>query len=411
MDAEYFGEPYMKNGPIANDIADTVYFEHKVISHHLPDTHYAVRYTGHVIPDETTDFRFFVSGNYAHKLFIDGNLVIDNWLAGRDGEDFAVARLQKNKKHKVVLEYYRVYGRTPIIRFGYMKDNAYLAEKQSVYDKALRLAENADMVVLCAGFTSYFETEGTDRTFEMPLEQDKLINDVSTVNKNLVVTITAGGNVAMDSWVDNVPALVHTWYPGQEGGRVLAEILAGDINPSGKIPASFERKWEDNACYNSYYDNDGDMAVQYSEGIFLGYRHFDKPGAPKPLFPFGHGLSYTTFTYSNMHVSSKGNFNDRVKVSCTISNSGKVNGAEVVQLYVRDEESSLPRPEKELKGFDKVFLKAGEEKVVEFLLDQSAFSFYDPKAENWVAEPGKFNILIGSSSADIKLEHTLDMIK
>jgi len=196
--------------------------------------------------------------------------------------------------------------------------------------------------------------------------------------------------------------LLHAWYPGQEGGKAIAEILFGKINPSGKLPISIEKRWEDNATFKSYYDADKDKKVYYSEGIFLGYRHFDKDNI-KPLFPFGFGLSYTTFNYDNIKVNKeKFNKNETVEVTVHVTNTGQFDGSETVELYVRDEVSSEPRPVKELKGFDKKFLKKGEGKDFKIILNKDAFSFFSSKQNKWIEEAGKFKIMVGSSSDDIK---------
>ncbi len=164
------------------------------------------------------------------------------------------------------------------------------------------LAAKADVAIVCVGFEPALEGEGFDRTFSLPSGQDELIREIASVNKNTIVVLTAGGNVNMSPWLDRVAGLIHAWYPGQEGGTALAQILFGAYSPSGKLPVSFERRWEDNVAYSSYYPPLGEKRVQYSEGVFLGYRHFDRSNT-KPLFPFGFGLSYTTFAYSNLSVT------------------------------------------------------------------------------------------------------------
>jgi beta-glucosidase len=207
----------------------------------------------------------------------------------------------------------------------------------------------------------------------------------------------------MTQWIDSVPAVLHAWYPGQEGGTALAQILFGDYSPSGKLPASFERRAEDNPTFHSYYPAKGETRVQYSEGVFLGYRRFDR-SETKPLFAFGHGLSYTTFGYGKLEVTPPaGNLNKRVSVSFNVRNTGNRAAAEVAELYVGDSHASVPRPIKELKAFAKVNLKPGETKRVTLTLDRRAFSFYDVKKKDWNAEPGDFTILIGSSSDNIQL--------
>ena len=200
----------------------------------------------------------------------------------------------------------------------------------------------------------------------------------------------------------DVGALLHAWYPGQDGGTAIAEILFGKVNPSGKLPISIEKKWEDCATFNSYHDNDNDKHVFYKEGILLGYRYYDTKHV-EPLFPFGFGLSYTTFEYSNLKVDKKEFTADQgITVSVDVKNTGQMEGKEVVELYVSDPQSSLPRPEKELKAFSKVNLAPGETKTVMMKLDKSAFSYFDPAKHAWVAEPGEFDILVGSSSKDIR---------
>jgi beta-glucosidase len=218
------------------------------------------------------------------------------------------------------------------------------------------------------------------------------------------VVLTAGGNVDMTPWVDRVDGLVHAWYPGQEGGTALAQILFGEFSPSGKLPATFERRLEDNPTFRNYYPKQGEKRVEYKEGIFVGYREFDRSAA-KPLFPFGFGLSYTSFQYSDLTITpSSAAMDASVSVSFQIKNTGTREGAEVAQVYVGDAHASVPRPVKELKGFSKVNLKPGESKRLTVKLDRRSFSFYDVVGKTWKAEPGDFAILVGSSSAKIELQ-------
>jgi len=235
-------------------------------------------------------------------------------------------------------------------------------------------------------------------------EQIMAIEQVAALNRNVIVVLTAGGNVDMTRWIDKVPALLHAWYPGQEGGTALAQILFGESSPSGKLPTSFERRWEDNPTFHSYYPQKGDKRVVYKEGIFLGYRHFDRSNV-KPLFPFGYGLSYTRFAYSDLRVEPLPAGGEAlVKVSFMLKNVGSREGAEISELYVGDSHASVLRPLKELKGFAKVELLPGETKQVILTLNRRAFSYYDVKKRDWTAEPGDFAIFVGSSSTDIKLQ-------
>lgn len=207
----------------------------------------------------------------------------------------------------------------------------------------------------------------------------------------------------MTKWLDSATALIDAWYPGQEGGTALAQILFGDYSPSAKLPASFERRWEDNPTYKSYYPAPGEMAVKYSEGVFVGYRGYDKSGV-KPMFPFGFGLSYTTFAYKNLSISpGQGDLTQPIKVSFDVTNTGHRKGAEVAELYVGDAHAKVPRPAKELKGFARVELEPGETRRVTLALDRRAFSYYDVDKKDWAADPGKFEILVGGSSDKIQL--------
>ena len=198
------------------------------------------------------------------------------------------------------------------------------------------------------------------------------------------------------------------WYPGQEGGKAIAEILTGKISPSGKLPISIEEKWEDNPTFNNYYDkrNVPHKRVQYAEGIFVGYRGYDRAGK-RPLYPFGYGLSYSKFSYSNLQLKKKDSFN--VEVSLDIKNTGKMDASEVIQVYVSDCESSVPRPVKELKGFEKVFLKKGQTKHITILLDKDAFAFYDIDSKQFIVENGDFEILVGSSSENLPLKEKINI--
>jgi len=214
--------------------------------------------------------------------------------------------------------------------------------------------------------------------------------------------------VASGDWISLIHAYLAAWYPGQEGGTALAEILFGLTNPSGKLPVSFEKRWEDNATFTSYYDADRDNHVKYTEGIFVGYRHFDKNNI-EPLFPFGYGLSYTGFAFNNMVVKKVVNgpgLPIKVEVTFNVTNTGKKEGAEVAQVYIHKIKSGVIRPVKELKGFSKVFLKAGETKRVNIILNHDAFEYYDVEKKSWVVEPGDFEFLVGSSSRDIRLKKT-----
>jgi beta-glucosidase len=362
-----------------------------------PVDRFSVRWTGYFVPKTDDDYKFYVSADDGVRLYVNDERVIDDWQRHGETLDTYNAHLDAGKPYKIRLEYFENVG-TATARFGIAPATRTLG------DATKRLAAKADAVILCMGFDPSSEGEGADRTFRLPGGQDAFIQQIARVNKNVIVVLTAGGNVDMTRWIDSVPGLIHAWYPGQEGGTALAQILFGEFSPSGKLPASFERRWEDNATFGSYYPQKGDKRVDYKEGVFVGYRHFDRSEA-KPLFPFGYGLSYTTFQYGNLTIApSSADANAPITVSFNVKNIGAREGAEIAELYVGDSHASVPRPVKELKGFAKVSLRPGETKRVSLKLDRRAFSFFDVKKADWNAEPGDFAILVGSSSAKIELQ-------
>jgi len=362
-----------------------------------PVDHFSVRWSGYFIPSKTDDYKFFSSADDGVRLYIDDQQVINDWQPHSETMDSYSAHFEAGRAYKIRFEYFESVGGA---RAGF----GVVGAAESVGRETKALAARSDAVILCVGFDPATESEGSDRTFALPGGQDELIRQISSVNKNVIVVLTGGGNVDMTKSIDSVAAVVHAWYPGQEGGTALAQLLFGEYSPSGKLPASFERRWEDNPTFKSYYPAPGEMGVRYSEGVFVGYRGYDKSGV-KPLFPFGFGLSYTTFAYKNISVSPEvGDLTQPVKVSFDITNTGHRAGAEVAEVYVGDSHARVPRPVKELKGFARVELKPGETERVTLTLDRRAFSYYDVDKKDWTADPGKFAILVGGSSDKIQLQ-------
>jgi len=257
--------------------------------------------------------------------------------------------------------------------------------------------------VVVVGYSFRLESEGFDRpSMDLPAGQDELIQAVVAANKNTVVVVAAGAPVTLTRWLTQVPAVLYAWYGGQEAGRAVGDLLFGAANPSAKLPVTYPARLEDSTAHGNYPGEN--LRVAYGEGIYVGYRGFDKRKV-EPLFAFGFGLSYTTFEYGGLKVSRPElTSSDTVEISLEVRNRGARAGAEVVQLYVKDVEASLDRPEKELKGFRRVEVKPGEAKTVAFTLDKDALSFFDPRRQDWVAEPGAFQVLIGASSRDIRLQ-------
>lgn len=358
---------------------------------------YRVEWDGYVDALHTDSLRFFVDAQGGYQLWLDDRLALDaSQSQSFDVRNVALA-VEKGDSVHVRLTYHNQRCFPSEIRMGY----AYDAELD--FGEARRLAAQADVVVCCLGLDGSIELEGRDRPFDLPYGQDRLVSELLQVNPNVVVVLHAGGGVGMTSWIDRVPAVLHAFYPGQEGGNALAHILSGKVNPSAKLPFTIEKRWEDSPACGNYDETRREKKVYYREGIFTGYRGYEYHQV-QPLFPFGYGLSYTSFSYSNLDVRVDDRKNVKVTVRFSVRNEGSREGDEVVQLYVSDPKSGEPRPVKELKGFDKVHLKPGETKTVTLHLTRDDFMYFSGKKRKWVFEKGDYIIRVGASSQDIRLE-------
>jgi beta-glucosidase len=410
LNAEYFDNKDLKGAPTLKRIDRHVNFRAGTGADY-PAATISSRWTGYYVPSESGSYDVFVAstgedGGF-YRLYLDDKLIFDDWTTSRAAVSQTRLPLEA-KPHKIVLEQ---HGRSGWLgtrmQFGIVRHGSVVSEE------ARKLAAKADVVVVAAGFDPETESEGADRTFNLPPAQDELIEAMAAANKNTIVLITSGGNVDMTGWLDRVPALIETWYPGQEGGTALAEILFGDVNPSGRLPVTFERRWEDNPASNSYYPAAGTNKVEYKEGVFVGYRGYEKNGT-KPQFPFGYGLSYTNYSYGKLSIQqgiTKGGSPEIwwAEVSFDVTNAGKRPGSEVAQVYVSDSHSKVPHPRKELQGFAKIDLKPGETKRVKVMLSARSLSYYDVKTKKWRAEPGDFDVLVGPSSGQIELRAKLTL--
>ena len=273
--------------------------------------------------------------------------------------------------------------------------------------EAVQNAKNAELVILFAGLPDSYESEGYDRAnLDMPAGHNKLIAEVAKVNKNVVVVLMNGAAVSMP-WKNDVSAIVEAYLGGQAGGGAIADVLTGKVNPSGKLSETFPARVEDTPAAIDFPSRDGN--ANYGEGIFIGYRYYDKKKI-EPIFPFGYGLSYTTFGYSDINTNTtSAKDSDDITISVKVKNTGKIAGKEVVQLYVHEQETEIARPENELKHFEKVSLLPGEEKTVSFKLTSRDFAYYNAKSHDWVVKSGKFDVLVGSSSRNLPLKQTIDI--
>jgi beta-glucosidase len=287
---------------------------------------------------------------------------------------------------------------------------------KNLIDEAASAASKADVVIFVGGWThgydyavwgdNAYDAEDVDKPdMNMPFGQDELLKAVLKANPKTVVVLMGGGAIDMRQWIDEAPAIIQAWWPGMEGGNALAKIIFGEVNPSGKLPMTFPKKLEDHGSHAiGQYPGDG-VTVYYADDIYVGYRYYDTYNV-EPQFAFGHGLSYTSFTYSDLKLTGN---NKKLAVSFTIKNTGKAGGAEVAQVYVSQEKSALPRPAKELKGFQKIFLKPGESKTITVNLDENAFQYFNDASNKWVFEKGSFIIRVGSSSRDIRLDKKIEL--
>ncbi len=322
--------------------------------------------------------------------------------------------LQNYLKDDVEIIYVQGYKKTSewVWDKGLLDTPLDAAEAAALVAEAVNAAKKADVAIIFGGLNHDYDTEASDRPdMKLPYLQDELIQAVYKANPKTVVVLTSGSPVEMDPWVKQVPSIVQAWYAGMEGGNALANILFGEKSPSGKLPFTFPKKLEDSPPHKNGEYPGKNLTVTYKEGILVGYRYFDTENV-EPLFCFGHGLSYTNFSYSDLKLSSDSILpTDSIQVNLVVKNTGKFDGAEIVQLYLQDVESSVPRPSKELKGFRKIYLKSGEAGEISFKLHNADLAFYDINKPGWVSEPGKFRVLIGSSSRDIRLEGEFELLK
>ncbi len=365
------------------------------------------RYTGYYNAETAGQYLVALAGageGNGDRVYVDDKLVIDDWKYVRAFEPHLAMPLSAGM-HKVVVENWQGSVIGGKLRF------AILPEDKVVNERAKQLAAKADVVIVAAGYVTNkdynSEGEGGDRTFDLPYGQDELIGAMAAANPKTVVTVTSGGNVDSTKWLDKVPALVEGFYGGQAGGRAMAEVLFGDYNPGGHLPATFERRAEDNPSFANYYPEGDGIRVMYKEGIFVGYRGYEKSGV-KPLFPFGYGLSYTTFSFKNLKVM-KGSTPASAMVEFDVTNAGQRAGAEVAQVYVSDTHAKVPRPMHELKGFERVELQPGETKHVSLALDPRAFAYWDVKTHRWAIDPGKFTVSVGDSVASLPLTGMVEL--
>ncbi|MEN9563295.1 MAG: hypothetical protein RIR73_1539 [Chloroflexota bacterium] len=353
-------------------------------------------------PKESGKHKFSLSGVGWSKLYFDGKLLIDHSNDADMGREIIKEiKLEGGKAYPIRIEFY--WKGSPIwrsVKLGHLPP-----QSEDLIGDAVKLAKKADVVIVVGSLNAEWEAEGFDRVdMKLPGDQNELIKRVAKANKNTVVVVNTGSAVEMP-WADQVASIVQLWLNGQEMGNALADVLFGDVTPSGKLPTTFPVRLEDNPAFINYPGENS--KVYYGEGIFVGYRYYDTKKLA-PLFPFGHGLSYTTFEYSNLRLDKKSlNPNDTLTVKVDVTNTGKVTGKEVVQVYVRDVKATMARPEKELKAFAKVELKPKQKKTITFTLNREAFWYFDTLRNAWTTEAGEHEVWVGGSSRDVREKRSI----
>lgn len=360
----------------------------------MPDDGFSATWTGVYKAEDSGTVRVKMAGDDGYRLYVNGKLIGGDWGNHSLTTRSVFFEVEAGKTYDLKFDFYDNAGEATVVFEAGLMNKAKL-------EASLKAASD---VLYCAGFNSSTEGEGWERPFTLPADQIRMMNLVSSMHDRVTVAVNAGGGVDFNGWSENVEAVLMAWHPGQEGGQALAEILTGKVSPSGKLPISIESRWEDNPVHDSYYDHD--KRVTYTEGVFVGYRGYDRTGKT-PKYPFGYGLSYTDFEYSGLEVRKAGK--NVYEVSFDIANTGSMDAYETAQVYVGDPEASVKRPLKELKGYEKVFVKAGATVRVSVELDSEAFAFYDVDTESFVIEPGEFIISAGPSSAELPLSATLEI--
>ena len=375
----------------------------------------SIRYTMSLKADKDGQYVIVAgaSGGDRYTITVDGKQVLDQTQAEGQSPQSATVSLNAGQTVKVVADYLPAFAGN---RFGL----GMMSEDEMVAPEVKQYASMADVAVVAVGYGTQFELEGSDRSFTLPWGQDAVIEAAAAANPHTVVTLTSGGAVDTHLWLDRVAALLDTYYPGQEGGTAIAEVLFGKHNPEGKLPVGFDRSWEENPSYPYYYPVQGedtklhvtepgrpdiDITIghtKYGDKLMVGYRYWTTTGK-HPLYPFGFGLSYTTFRFANLKAPATAAAGSTISVGFDVTNTGNISGAEVAQLYVSDPSAKAERPERELKGFAKVRLAPGETKHLTLDLDARAFSYWDEDAHKWRIDPGKFVLHVGDSSENTPL--------
>ena len=351
----------------------------------IPDAPMSVRWTGSLRPSLSGEYTLCITSDDGCRLFVDGKLLIDAWGGHAVRMDKASVNLEAGKEYEVKVEYYNLRDYA-VARLGWIPPKTAGQDRLSLYGNAGKLAKECDVVVAVMGINKSIEREGKDRDYiTLPADQQEFLQELYHVNKNVVLVLVAGSSLSI-LWEDkNIPAIVNAWYPGEKGGTAVAEVLFGKYNPAGRLPLTYYNRVEDLPAFDDY-----DITKRT-------YKYFEGD----VLYPFGYGLSYTNFRYSNLKVEDKG---ETVDVSFTLKNTGKYDGDEVAQVYTRLPEYEGKAPIKELRGFKRVHLKKGESKVVTVPVRREDLRYWSDTQGKFIVPEGLPEVMVGTSSADIRLK-------
>lgn len=393
--AEYFANRNLTGVPALTRIDPQIQFNWSTQAPvpQVARTNFSVRWTGKLVPPVTGRYTLSLSADDGCRLFLNGKQLIDHWIDSGESPQTVSVDLTEGQSYDLRIEYYQAAGLAGA-HFNWIIPGTVR------FTDAINAARASDVAVVFVT-TSGTESEGTDRpSMSLPGDQDALIQAVAAANKRTVVVLNNGTPVRMTDWLPRVPGLIESWFPGQEGGSAIAAILFGDVNPSGKLPDTLAARREDYPDYGHFPGTQGH--VDYVEGIYVGYRHFDRSRIT-PLFPFGYGLSYTTYRYSNLQLAQPAfTGTEPLTASVDVTNTGGRTGAEVVELYVHDPHPRIDKPVRELKGFAKVALQPGETRRVTFSLTPRALAYCDVSGKQWKADAGDYDVEVGASSRDIR---------
>lgn len=392
LKGEYFNNMALSGEPVLVRTDEKVNFDWQGGS---PDPkvnadHFSARWTGKLVPPATNTYRISITTDDGGRLYIDGKLLIDSWYDRGPTTDYIRMKMEGGRAYEIRMEYYENSGGA----FASLGWN-FKAEGQKDIDEAIAAAKSSEAAIIVTGIA---EGEGSDRAeLDLPGDQERLIHAVAATGTPTIVILMAGSAVTMNNWIDEIPAILDVWYPGEEGGNAIADVLFGEYDPGGKLPITFPQAV-------------GQVPLYYNtKPTGRGYDYVDMSG--KPLYPFGHGLSYTTFSYGNLQVNpATMNAAGTATISIDVKNTGSVAGDEVVQLYIRDSVASVTRPLKELKDFKRITLAPAETKSVSFTLTGQNLA-YPGKDLKEVLDPGRIGILLGSSSEDIRATGTLTITR